>query len=102
MMNMHGPDTYSLAWTRFADAIVEQILKGDPRFARAPMVPERRKRPKHKAAGGLGASGSRLPTPPAPPSGAAVTASLPTPPPGPARAEHADQPEAQQEQSPPT
>eukprot|EP00959_Pyramimonas_sp_CCMP1952_P412608 8646156-Pyramimonas_sp.AAC.1 len=101
-MNMHGPDTYSIAWTRFADAVVEQILKVDPRFARAPMVPERHKRPKHKATGELGASGSRIPTPPAFPSSAAVTANLPTLPPGPARAEHADQPEAHQERSSPT
>eukprot|EP00959_Pyramimonas_sp_CCMP1952_P143061 2994986-Pyramimonas_sp.AAC.1 len=29
-INMHGPNNYSTAWTRFADAVVEQILKAEP------------------------------------------------------------------------
>eukprot|EP00959_Pyramimonas_sp_CCMP1952_P425808 8918875-Pyramimonas_sp.AAC.1 len=69
--NRHEPETYSLAWAKIADAVVGQILKVDPNFARTPMVPERSKRSELQATGESGASGSRLPTPPAPPSGAA-------------------------------
>eukprot|EP00959_Pyramimonas_sp_CCMP1952_P441973 9252296-Pyramimonas_sp.AAC.1 len=116
VQNRHDPGNYSLQWTKFADAVVGQILKVDPNFARTPMVLENSKGSQPRATGESGASGNRLPTPPAPPPGAAVTANRPTPPPGPARAEqeqekhdemmvysgaHAEQPEAYQEQSSP-
>eukprot|EP00959_Pyramimonas_sp_CCMP1952_P444261 9301462-Pyramimonas_sp.AAC.1 len=100
--NEHEPHTYSTVWTRFADAVVEKILKAEPTFASAPMVQERPQRSNRREAGGSGASAAKIPTPPPPPSGSAGVASRPTPPPGPTRAERDDQLDAHQEQSSPT
>eukprot|EP00959_Pyramimonas_sp_CCMP1952_P124779 2608781-Pyramimonas_sp.AAC.1 len=81
------------------------------------MIAEKNAWPKPHAKGESVASGDRLPTPPAPPSGSAVTGMLPPLPPSPARAEQeqaknddimvdsdagAAQLEAPQEQSSPT
>eukprot|EP00959_Pyramimonas_sp_CCMP1952_P005479 115264-Pyramimonas_sp.AAC.2 len=87
VQSRHDPENYSLPWAKFADAVAGQILQVDPIFARTPMILEKRNGSKPQAKGESGASGSRLPTPPAPPSGAAVAENLPTPPPGSARAE---------------
>eukprot|EP00959_Pyramimonas_sp_CCMP1952_P214688 4492826-Pyramimonas_sp.AAC.1 len=78
---------YSDSWKKFAATVVEQIRSVTPDFVPTPVIAVKSKRSQPRTEDESIAGGSRLPTPPAPPSGPAVAASVPEPPPGPGRAE---------------